>query len=123
MDGGTISQELGGFALQRCANWFSPVSALHPVEPSAVFLLPTTTSHCFLLIFVVFFRVFQKDGVRVVVDPDSLDMIKGSKVHYSEQLIRSDFAIQDNPAAEKGCGCGTSFHLKEADLKKAFNKT
>lgn len=58
----------------------------------------------------------------MVVDPDSFELIKGSKVNYSEQLIRSDFSIQDNPAAEKGCGCGVSFHLKEADLKKIFNK-
>ena len=74
----------------------------------------------FLKFFIIVSRVFERDGAKVLVDPESLELINGSRVHYSEQLIRSAFAIQENPLAEKGCGCGVSFHLKGTDLKKTF---
>ena len=57
-------------------------------------------------------RVFEKEGVRVVVDDLSLEYLRGSTVDYHEELIRSAFRIVLNPNAEKGCSCGTSFSLK-----------
>ena len=56
--------------------------------------------------------VFDKDGVEVVVDESSLELIRGSVVEFHTELIRSAFRISANPLAEKGCSCGASFSVK-----------
>uniref|UniRef100_F7FEC7 Iron-sulfur cluster assembly 2 homolog, mitochondrial n=1 Tax=Monodelphis domestica TaxID=13616 RepID=F7FEC7_MONDO len=57
-------------------------------------------------------RVFEQGGARVVVDTDSLAFVKGALVDFSQELIRSSFQVVNNPQAEQGCSCGTSFSLK-----------
>ncbi|KAJ8390811.1 hypothetical protein AAFF_G00099430 [Aldrovandia affinis] len=57
-------------------------------------------------------RVFEQDGVGVVVDQDSLEFLKGATLDYSQDLIRSSFQILRNPQADHGCSCGTSFSVK-----------
>ncbi|KAK3591278.1 hypothetical protein CHS0354_004326 [Potamilus streckersoni] len=57
-------------------------------------------------------RVFEKGGVKVVVDQDSMEFIKGATLDYHEELIRSTFRIIGNPKAEQGCSCGSSFSVK-----------
>ncbi|XP_036398689.1 iron-sulfur cluster assembly 2 homolog, mitochondrial [Megalops cyprinoides] len=57
-------------------------------------------------------RVFEQDGVGVIVDQDSLEFVKGATLDYSEELIRSSFQVLRNPQAEHGCSCGTSFSVK-----------
>lgn len=52
------------------------------------------------------------DGARIVLDEPSLELLKGSKVDYTMELIGSQFKIVDNPAASSSCGCGTSFDIK-----------
>ena len=49
---------------------------------------------------------------RVVMDEPSLELLKGSKVDYTMELIGSQFKIVDNPLATSSCGCGTSFDIK-----------
>ncbi|KAM3719592.1 Iron-sulfur cluster assembly [Dirofilaria immitis] len=56
--------------------------------------------------------VFCKDHIKIVVDERSLQFLKGATVDYSEDLMRSSFRIIDNPIAEKGCSCGSSFAIK-----------
>jgi len=59
--------------------------------------------------------VFEADdgsGARVVMDEPSLELLKGSKVDYTMELIGSQFKIADNPLATSSCGCGTSFDVK-----------
>lgn len=46
--------------------------------------------------------------VKVVVDPQSAEMIKGSTLDYKDGLIGAGFAI-DNPNVTRSCGCGNSF--------------
>ncbi len=58
--------------------------------------------------------VFESDeGARVVMDEPSLELLKGSKVDYTTELIGSQFKIADNPLATSSCGCGTSFDIKD----------
>jgi Fe-S cluster assembly iron-binding protein IscA len=49
---------------------------------------------------------------RIILDEPSLDLLKGSKVDFTVELIGSQFKITDNPAASSSCGCGTSFDIK-----------
>ncbi len=51
-----------------------------------------------------------QDGVTLVVDPVSLDLVRGSTVDYVESLGGSAFQVT-NPNAASGCGCGTSFSI------------
>ena len=50
------------------------------------------------------------DGVTLVVDPVSLDLVAGSAVDYVEDLGGSAFKVT-NPNAASGCGCGSSFSV------------
>ena len=47
-------------------------------------------------------------GVRVVVDPASAELLKGSTLEYSDGLQGAGFHIV-NPNATRTCGCGSSF--------------
>lgn len=53
-------------------------------------------------------HVAETDGVRLVVDDISLDLVRGCCVDYVESLGGAAFRV-DNPQAASGCGCGTSF--------------
>ena len=57
-------------------------------------------------------REFSRGGVGVVVDNLSLGFLKGATIDYTEELIKSSFAIVDNPNTEASCGCGASFAPK-----------
>ncbi|KAK4114956.1 hypothetical protein N656DRAFT_473603 [Canariomyces notabilis] len=48
----------------------------------------------------------------VILDQPSLELLKGSKVDFTMELIGSQFKIVDNPLATSSCGCGTSFDIK-----------
>ena len=54
--------------------------------------------------------VSETDGVQLVVDPVSLDLIAGSTVDFVESLGGAAFKV-DNPQAAAGCGCGSSFGI------------
>ena len=54
--------------------------------------------------------VSETDGVRLVVDPVSLDLIAGSTVDFVESLGGAAFKVE-NPQAAAGCGCGSSFGI------------
>ena len=48
------------------------------------------------------------DGVKVVVDPSSAQLLTGAELDYKDSLEKSGFEI-NNPNAQKTCGCGSSF--------------
>ena len=50
------------------------------------------------------------DGVTLVVDEVSLDLVRGSVVDFVESLGGAAFQVT-NPNAASGCGCGTSFSI------------
>jgi iron-sulfur cluster assembly accessory protein len=54
--------------------------------------------------------VARTDGVTLVVDPISLDLVRGSAVDYVEDLGGAAFKVT-NPNAASGCGCGSSFSV------------
>ena len=56
--------------------------------------------------------VYQKDGLMVVIDDITMDMVNQCTVDYKVEMIRSSFEIIANPNAELGCSCGTSFSPK-----------
>jgi iron-sulfur cluster insertion protein len=55
-------------------------------------------------------RVFERDGVGVVVDDVSLDLLNGAEVDFVEDLMGASFQIR-NPNAASSCGCGNSFSI------------
>ena len=54
--------------------------------------------------------IFKTEKIEVVIDNISLNLIKGSKIDYVNELIGSSFKIT-NPQASSSCGCGTSFSI------------
>jgi iron-sulfur cluster assembly accessory protein len=52
--------------------------------------------------------IAETDGVKLVVDPISLDLVRGAAVDFVESLGGAAFKV-DNPNAASGCGCGSSF--------------
>ncbi|KAJ4705238.1 Iron-sulfur assembly protein IscA-like [Melia azedarach] len=58
-------------------------------------------------------RVFEKDGVKLVIDNISYDFVKGATIDYVEELIRSAFVVSTNPSAVGGCSCKSSFMVKQ----------
>ena len=54
--------------------------------------------------------VSETRGVKLVVDPVSLDLVGGSVVDFVESLGGAAFRVE-NPNAAAGCGCGSSFGI------------
>ena len=54
--------------------------------------------------------VAETGGVKLIVDPMSLDLVRGSAVDFVEDLGGAAFKVT-NPNAASGCGCGSSFSV------------
>lgn len=54
----------------------------------------------------------EKGKAEVVLDQPSLELLKGSTVDFTTELIGSQFKIVGNPRATSSCGCGTSFDIE-----------
>ena len=54
--------------------------------------------------------ILKTTKVDILIDNASIELIKGSKIDYVEELIGSSFKIS-NPQATSSCGCGTSFSI------------
>ena len=54
--------------------------------------------------------IAETGGVKLVVDPVSLDLVRGSAVDFVEDLGGAAFKVV-NPNAQSGCGCGSSFSV------------
>jgi len=49
-----------------------------------------------------------KCGVKLLVDPMSIQYLRGAEIDYQEGLEGAQFVIK-NPNAKTTCGCGSSF--------------
>ena len=63
-------------------------------------------------------EIVERDGVRVLVDTESLGFLRGATVDYCDDLTGTGFRIQ-NPNARRTCGCGTSFEPETAAAQTA----
>lgn len=54
--------------------------------------------------------VIERDGAKVLIDPVSLDFLRGAEIDFVDDLIGQSFKIH-NPNATASCGCGTSFSV------------
>jgi iron-sulfur cluster assembly protein len=52
--------------------------------------------------------IAERDGVKVVVDANSMQYLDGSTIDFVDSLMGGGFAI-NNPNAVSSCGCGQSF--------------
>ncbi|MEK0445939.1 MAG: hypothetical protein RLZZ399_1260 [Verrucomicrobiota bacterium] len=57
--------------------------------------------------------VSEKDGARVMVDPESAGYLQGAHLDYCDDLTGTGFRIE-NPNAVRSCGCGTSFEPSDS---------
>ncbi|KAI0165922.1 hypothetical protein GGR57DRAFT_142329 [Xylariaceae sp. FL1272] len=80
---------------------------------------PTLTEDDVIFVFSPDSEAASSDGAadmltqpKIILDTPSLELLKGSKVDFTMELIGSQFKIVDNPLATSNCGCGTSFDIK-----------
>jgi iron-sulfur cluster insertion protein len=55
-------------------------------------------------------HAFERDGVAVVVDDVSLELLNGAEIDFVEDMMGAAFQIK-NPNAASSCGCGNSFSV------------
>lgn len=54
--------------------------------------------------------VVENEGVKLLIDPMSVQYLMGAEIDYSEGLEGAQFVIR-NPNASTTCGCGSSFSV------------
>ena len=59
-------------------------------------------------------QIFEDHGIRLIVDPMSLQYVDGSVVDYTESLMGAGFEVK-NPNVVAACGCGSSFRVADED--------
>lgn len=55
-------------------------------------------------------KIFERDGVRVFVDPKSYLYLIGTELVFESTLMASGFKL-NNPNVKASCGCGESFSV------------
>ena len=54
--------------------------------------------------------IIEKGGVKLLIDPMSIQYLMGAEIDYTEGLEGAQFVIR-NPNATTTCGCGSSFSV------------
>ena len=54
--------------------------------------------------------VFEDKGIKVVVDPEALQLIDGTEVDFVKNGLNEAFSFR-NPNITGECGCGESFNV------------
>ena len=55
-------------------------------------------------------KVFEKDGVKILIDPKSYLYLSGTELDFTDGLNGTGFVF-NNPNAKRTCGCGSSFSV------------
>lgn len=53
---------------------------------------------------------FERDGITLVIDNVSLELVKGAEIDFVEDMMGASFQVR-NPQAASSCGCGNSFSI------------
>jgi iron-sulfur cluster assembly protein len=59
-------------------------------------------------------QIFENNGVKIVIDPMSLQYMEGAVVDFVDDNLGGGFKIE-NPNAVSSCGCGSSFQTEGSD--------
>jgi iron-sulfur cluster assembly accessory protein len=62
--------------------------------------------------------VFEDNGLRILVDSQSLPYVDGSRIDYVDSLQGAGFQV-NNPNVVAACGCGSSFRVAEDEQVSA----
>jgi iron-sulfur cluster assembly protein len=62
--------------------------------------------------------VFESHGLKLLVDGESLQFVRGSTIDYEESLQGAGFKV-NNPNVIAACGCGSSFRVAEEEQVSA----
>jgi iron-sulfur cluster assembly protein len=62
--------------------------------------------------------VFESHGLKLLVDSESLQFVRGSTIDYEESLQGAGFKV-NNPNVIAACGCGSSFRVAEEEQVSA----
>ena len=62
--------------------------------------------------------VFESHGLKLLVDQESLQFVRGSTIDYEESLQGAGFKVT-NPNVVAACGCGSSFRVAEEEQVSA----
>jgi len=57
-------------------------------------------------------NILDANGIKVYVDGQSIDLLKGSQIDYVDTLMGAGFTV-NNPNAVAACGCGSSFRTAD----------
>jgi iron-sulfur cluster assembly protein len=55
-------------------------------------------------------HVFESEGIRVFIDPQSLPYLQGTELDYTKEGLNEGFRFH-NPNVKDTCGCGESFSI------------
>ncbi len=55
-------------------------------------------------------HIFERDGVALVIDEVSLELVKVAEIDFVEDMMGAAFQVK-NPNAASSCGCGNSFSI------------
>jgi iron-sulfur cluster assembly accessory protein len=59
-------------------------------------------------------NIFEHDGLKIYIDPLSLNYMDGASVDYVDDVLGGGFKIE-NPNATSSCGCGSSFKTEDSE--------
>jgi iron-sulfur cluster assembly protein len=62
--------------------------------------------------------VFESHGLKLLVDNESLQFVRGSEIDYEESLQGAGFKV-NNPNVVAACGCGSSFRVADEEQVSA----
>lgn len=117
-DGGSVAPEGGVTLTESAARRVAELKRQEATAPGAFLRLAVSGGGCSGFQYGFSFddnrhaddRVFERDGVALVIDAVSLDLVKGAEIDFVEDLMGAAFQVK-NPNAASSCGCGNSFSV------------